>query len=448
MFAEHTFETILQRLLARVSNEFDKREGSIIYDATAPASWEMAILYAALDFILNETFADTASREHLIRRAAEYGVVPMPATYAHLLAYLDGVSVPVGHRFSLENTDLDYEVIARQPDYDTPEHTAYEVRCETVGAIGHQMMSGRLVPIVFLPGLTNAQLAGMLIPGQDEEDTERFRQRYFDSFRNRDFGGNRADYINRVTALQGVGAVKVYPVWNHEMAPEKLIPNFDPALIEQVPSEMRPWLDYIHQCASNLWLTVGGTVRLVLLNVFEGIDDPRYLIPTEHLVKDVQQAIDPPENEDGEFGHGEGLGIAPIGHIVNVFPADTREFTIEFVPTVRGGASTENMEWLQTEVTTRINAYFISLARDWGMTNSDIFATTSLTVRWAQVMNTLMEIPEIIDVQNLVVTAYPSTGVNADCCDCIYCDGPDRGNIQLGPDEIPVLREVIIHESA
>jgi hypothetical protein len=82
------------------------------------------------------------------------------------------------------------------------------------------------------------------------------------------------------------------------------------------------------------------------------------------------------------------------------------------------------------------------------MTNSDTFATTALTVRWAQIMNALMEIPQIVDVQNLLVTAYPNAAMNAECCDCEHCDGQGSSNIVLHSDEIPMLREVIVNESA
>ncbi len=75
-----TYEEILQRMLDRVPNNIDKREGSIIYNALAPAAVELAQMYIEAERILNEGFADTASREYLIKRAAERGITPYPAT--------------------------------------------------------------------------------------------------------------------------------------------------------------------------------------------------------------------------------------------------------------------------------------------------------------------------------------------------------------------------------
>ena len=70
MYEEMTFEAILERMLNRIPDSLDKREGSVIYDAIAPAALEIAQTYADMDSIIDETFADTASRDMLIRREA------------------------------------------------------------------------------------------------------------------------------------------------------------------------------------------------------------------------------------------------------------------------------------------------------------------------------------------------------------------------------------------
>ena len=38
MFEENDFDTLMERMLENVSDELDKREGSVIYDAIAPAA--------------------------------------------------------------------------------------------------------------------------------------------------------------------------------------------------------------------------------------------------------------------------------------------------------------------------------------------------------------------------------------------------------------------------
>lgn len=87
MFENRTYETILNRMLSRVKaqcGQIDTREGSIIYDALAPAAVELQNLYIELDWMLDQSFADTQDREYLIRRCRERGIVPKKASRAVL----------------------------------------------------------------------------------------------------------------------------------------------------------------------------------------------------------------------------------------------------------------------------------------------------------------------------------------------------------------------------
>jgi uncharacterized phage protein gp47/JayE len=48
MFEVMTYEKIMERMLARVPNNMDKREGSVMWDALAPAAKELEDMYFAL----------------------------------------------------------------------------------------------------------------------------------------------------------------------------------------------------------------------------------------------------------------------------------------------------------------------------------------------------------------------------------------------------------------
>ena len=45
MYEDMTFENLMDRCLKRVAPSIDKREGSVVYDAIAPAVAELAIMY-------------------------------------------------------------------------------------------------------------------------------------------------------------------------------------------------------------------------------------------------------------------------------------------------------------------------------------------------------------------------------------------------------------------
>lgn len=341
MYENITFELILKRMLDSVPNTMDKREGSIIYNALAPAAVELQNMYIELDVILNESFADTQSREYLIKRCAERGIVPDVATKAILKGEFN-IDIPINSRFSLD--DLNYKAIEKIST------GIFKMECETVGKIGNESL-GTIIPIDYIQGLETANLTEILIPGEDEEDTESLRQRYFDSLENQAYGGNIFDYKEKVNKIQGVGGVKVYPVWNG-----------------------------------------GGTVKLVII-------DSTFGVPSGTLIDSVQTAADPVVNA------GQGVGFAPIGHVVTVAGVTSVIVNISTNITYQ-----EGWTWvdIQPYVNATIDAYFKELAETW-------HNEKNLIVRISQIETRLLNIIGVVDIGNTLINGTASNLVlNAD----------------------------------
>lgn len=343
MYENVTYEVILQRMLDRVSDQMDKRESSPIYNALAPAAVELQLMYIEFDIILKETFGDTASREYLIRRAAERGITPYPATYALLKGEFtpSTINISIGSRFSLN--DLNYYVKSKISD------GVYQVECEEAGVKGNQYF-GDMIPIEYIDGLETAQLTELLIPGEDEEDTEDLRVRYFSSFETKPYGGNKKDYIEKTNAIAGVGSTKVTPLWNG-----------------------------------------GGTVKLTILN-------SEFSKASSILIDTVQETIDPTKD-------GSGLGVAPIGHIVEVDTVEEITVNVSTTITFDDGYSFVS---LQTQIQSVIEEYLLELRKDWANQGS-------LIVRTAQIDTRILGIQGVLDIadtringstSNLILSAY------------------------------------------
>ena len=331
MYEAETQELILARMLARVSSKYDKREGSIIYDATAPASVEFQNFFIELDTVLSEVFADTASREYLIKRCAERGITPKPASYAVVQASFTPTTleIPIGTRFS--HDDYNYTVIKKLED------GIYNLQCETIGSEVNGI-TGQLIPIDYVQGLTTAEIIEVSILGEDEEDTENLRARYFASLQAEAFGGNKIDYKNKILSISGVGGVKIYSGadWNG-----------------------------------------GGTVKAVIIDSDKGV-------PTFELVNQVQTAIDPETNQ------GEGVGIAPIGHFVTVIGAYDTVINIECDLTYADGHSWST---LKTKIEEAVDNYFTSLNANWQNTDK-------ITIILARLESYILQVDGLIDIQN------------------------------------------------
>lgn len=334
-----TYENIISRMLARVPDSLDKREGSVIWDALAPAAMELENMYFVLQQFMKETFADTASREYLIRRASERGLKPYPASKAILKAVFD-IDVPLGSRYSLE--DLNYIVISKIQDNSISGLKEYQIECETKGSVGGRK-TGNLIPIDYISGLSRAEITELLIPGDDEENTENFRQRYFDSFNVKAYGGNISDYKQKVHEIDGVGAVKVTPVWKG-----------------------------------------GGTVLLTII-------DSDFNKASSILIDKVQQIIDPTKD-------GTGVGVAPIGHIVTV------QGTNDIVINITTNLSFEpNYSWslVKLKVEETLKEYLLELRKNWSLKNE--IKSNNLVVRIARIESKILNIEGILDIQGTTI---------------------------------------------
>lgn len=321
-----SYEQILSRMLSKVPEQVDKREGSLTYNAVAPTAAEVQNMIIALSSILDQTFADTADRENLIKRARERGLKPEPESPTHGMFKGEfNVEIPIGNRFSLGN--YNYTAIEKISI------GAYKLQCEQAGAEPNGVF-GDLIPVEYVDGLTAAKLTELLIPGEEVEDTETFRQRFLNNFDAQAFGGNKTDYKRKVNALSGVGGVKVI----------------------RAPSG-------------------GGAVGIIVIN-------SEYKKPSAELVNFVQSAIDPEQNQ------GEGDGLAPIYHFVTV--EGVSETAVNITMDIE---YQEGWEWndIQSAAENMIDRYFIELNKTWE-------DSKNLIVRISQIETRMLDIAGVVDI--------------------------------------------------
>ncbi|GIP55968.1 baseplate J/gp47 family protein [Paenibacillus vini] len=286
MYEGQTFETILERMLNRVTNNVDKRQGSIIFDALAPAAVMFAQYYIDLEINLDLVMPDTATDEYLDRVAVELDVVRKPAQKAIRAGqfYDSGngpIDIPIGSRFSID--DVDFTAISKTGP------GTYKLECETAGEIGNTI-AGQLIPIDYIPGLATAVLGAVLVAGSDAEDDESLRARYFDRAQKPITSGNKYHYEYWAKQVQGIGDARAIPVWNgpntvkvvlitdnkRSPAPEK-IAEADSYIRSVMPIGVDLTVAGVRELAIDLsgalTLETGVNVSVVLGAVSDGLDD-------------------------------------------------------------------------------------------------------------------------------------------------------------------------------
>lgn len=299
LFEEYTFEYILNKMLDNISDDIDKREGSVIYNAIAPCAMELSEMYKKLNSTINSVFIDTAGGSYLDNLTKQFGIERNEATHAIKKGlFYDSsnqlMDVDIGKRFSVNS--IIYSV------YEKISTGIYQMRCETAGEIGNTQ-SGNLLPIDYIEKLAIAELTDILIPAVNQETDEELKERFYNNVNSVAFGGNIADYKEKVKEIEGVGAVKVIPTWNG-----------------------------------------GGTVKLIIL-------DDSYNSASEVLVGKVQDAV-------GQNGDG----IAPIGHIVTTIAAENVNISVRTTVTLEEGFE---LSVVKNAIEKVINDYFTEIKKEW-----------------------------------------------------------------------------------
>ena len=278
MFEEITFEMLIQRMMDRIPNTLDKREGSVIYNAIAPVAAELAQMYINLSFFHDSKRITKAENDDLDEFGVMFAVDRRSATFAEISGTFMSsggflMSVPIGARYTLQSKF--YTVISAIST------GIYRLKAEEQGTASN--LTGQLLPVDFIPDLGSATADSILIFGEDAETDEDYRTRLLKTINQRPQDGNVAQYIEWAEGFEGIGSARIKS-------------------------------------------TSAGFVDVYITNA---VGQP----PSQVLVDNFQEYLDP-------NSEGLGMGQAPIGAIVTVSGATPK--TVDISLKVTGGAVDES----------------------------------------------------------------------------------------------------------
>lgn len=334
------FEYYLSQMMTKVPDDIDKRQGSIIYDALAPAAMVMAQQSLSLSNVVKESYIKTADNEFLDYRAIEHGTSRQLATATQVKAkFLDSKgnaidNVDVGDRFaSLGDTPVFYKVIKINGDL-TGTLEAEEVGTRPNGYLG------QILPVTPNDVLSWAEIIEISIPAKDNETDEHLRNRLLSTDSWIAYGGNIADYLDMISKISTVGSAQVYPVWQG-----------------------------------------GGTVKLVIL-------DNDLMPATDTLLKQVKEDIDPIDSES------LGYGLAPIDHKVTVVAPEP--ITIDISTKVEVDTQVD-IESSKPKILSAIEDYFKLRRIAWGQINKATGRGYALTIYRSQILSAIMKVDGVVN---------------------------------------------------
>ena len=239
-----TYEFILNRMMERVKTQYpnlDRREGSIIFNALAPAAVELAIMYIELDNAIKESFVDTASREYILRGCEQVGIdITRFEANGGIHKGVFDVEVPLDSRWNCELYNYTVNAFIGVEDG----YYTYAIECETLGTAPNNV-TGDLIPITDMPsGLTYAKVVECLIEGENETSDEDIRTTYYDYLNSNAEDGNTAQYKRWCEEYDGVGNYKIFPLWNGDNTVKvSVLSASNKAASEELVAELQEYFD-------------------------------------------------------------------------------------------------------------------------------------------------------------------------------------------------------------
>lgn len=298
-------EEILNEMLTEVSKEYDKRPGSFIYDALAPAARRFEKTDEAIEEAKKKMSIENLSGDELAERVKDRtGIDRKPATRATNQVLITGSPGALINQGDKVTSDIVSFSFAESLVVGSSGQTLVRVECDEYGTIGNVPANAiRFFPVT-LPGLTSVTNPNPFSNGYNAESDTDLLQRYYERLRTPATSGNRAHYRNWAKEVIGVGAVKVIPLW----------------------------------AGSN-------TVKVVII-------DANKQPASQGLIDEVQHYIDP-----GITGLGDGA--APIGAFCTVVSATELPITISLTVT-KDPAYTDQQR--QANVEAVVSEYLQSIA--------------------------------------------------------------------------------------
>ncbi len=360
----YTYESLHTEAMNQVADDVDKREGSVVFDMTAPAAMIIAKCFDALYQVVKQSRIQTATGEYLDLCAAQNKVYRNQATAAKWriqvtpsTASLTAKTASVqGTRFiSTNGLNYTYEVITSEGS------GFYIVECLTKGSNGGRDF-GELEELPIAHSLTRVAFVKCVDGGSDAETDADFRLRWWSIAKTKGYGGNFDDY--KTWVLSAYAQDGGY--------------NFDGFFI--FPA-----------------FNGGGTIMLVPTIA---TTDGAYLPPDAAAITALKTWIDP------ESATGHGAGKAPVGHKVTVVAPSTQVYSVTIELKMTEGTSLTAE--LKTKIQNAITKYFEQMRGECATTlNSAFKSAYELTISFSSMEAAIHnQSSDIQSVTSLVLTTY------------------------------------------
>ena len=248
MYENKTEYVILNNMLDKVTSDVTKTEGTLIYDALSPVACELAKHYIELDSYIKRGFIQTSWGRFLDLRAAEHGLYRKSSTKATADLLFVGTSGTVIPKGTAVQT-AEGKVFTTDASATLTSTSIWVTATAEASSPEYNLLPNTITQLVNdIPGITSVTNQAATEGGGYGEDDASFQIRVLDAVRNPGASGNVADYLRWASEVDGVGLVRVNPLWggagtvgivildmNRDSASEELIAKVASHIEEERP---------------------------------------------------------------------------------------------------------------------------------------------------------------------------------------------------------------------
>lgn len=216
---------IHNRMLTKTSDEYDKSDGSFIYDATKPPAIELAYLQEQIEIVESKLDIMNLKDDELERFVyTRTAITRKFATYATSILKIVGAvgtKINVGDLVSTPSGIL-YEVI-ESVTIDSTGTINVKVICQSPGAIGNTPANTITILPISIDGVVSITNQSAVTNGYNAETDEELRERYFDKLQRPGKAGNKYHFEEWAKSVVGVGDARCIPRYNGPLSVKVII---------------------------------------------------------------------------------------------------------------------------------------------------------------------------------------------------------------------------------
>lgn len=214
MYENKTFDYLINEMLDNVEADIDKSEGSLMYDALAPVAMELEETYIEMDEILKRGFAQTSYEEYLDMKCAEFGVTRKQGTKANGQVTFSGADNTVIPINTLIQTESGLQYLTTSQTTILNGTAVVNIESNDIGVI-YNVPANTIIEIpISITGIASLTNSAAITGGTEVETDADLLTRLLLKVQTPATSGNANDYKLWAMSVDGIGDVKIFPLWN------------------------------------------------------------------------------------------------------------------------------------------------------------------------------------------------------------------------------------------